>query len=158
LISFYDLRFFPNVKEMVWDRLFRFCPRHEQYRRRQATAGPPRARPLPQTTPTSHLQALQNTDIPANLPFVRSIVEKIPATPVGNPSLLRCLIRHAAPCCRSFLRATDDQKNVCANVSTTLASDIRAISQLPEVGDWLGWEENLVARRVASPPSGWLRR
>ena len=49
-------------------------------------------------SPTSHLQALQNTEIPAKLPFVLTILGEITAIPPGDPSLLRCLISVMAPC------------------------------------------------------------
>lgn len=49
-------------------------------------------------SPTSHLQALRKTEIPAKLPFVLSILSEITAIPVDDPSLLRCLISVVAPC------------------------------------------------------------
>lgn len=48
--------------------------------------------------PTSHLQALQKTEIPAKLPFVLGILSEITAIPRDDPSLLRCLISVMAPC------------------------------------------------------------
>ena len=49
-------------------------------------------------SPTSHLQALVNTEIPAKLPFALSILGEITAIPPGDPSLLRCFISVVAPC------------------------------------------------------------
>ncbi len=49
-------------------------------------------------SPTSHLQALQKTEIPAKLPFVLGILSEITAIPPGDLSLLRCLISVMAPC------------------------------------------------------------
>ncbi len=48
--------------------------------------------------PTSHLQALQKTEIPAKLPFVLGILGEITAIPEDDPSLLRCLVSVMAPC------------------------------------------------------------
>lgn len=49
-------------------------------------------------SPTSHLQTLQKTEIPAKLPFVLDILSKITAIPPGDPALLRCLVSVLAPC------------------------------------------------------------
>lgn len=49
-------------------------------------------------SPTSHLQTLLKTEVPAKLPFVLSILSEITATPPDDPSLLRCLISVMAPC------------------------------------------------------------
>jgi AcrR family transcriptional regulator len=49
-------------------------------------------------SPTSHLQALQKTEIPTKLPFMLSILSEITAIPTGDPALLRCLISFLAPC------------------------------------------------------------
>lgn len=49
-------------------------------------------------SPTSHLQALQQTEIPDKLPFVLSILGEITSIPPGDPSLFRCLISVLAPC------------------------------------------------------------
>lgn len=48
--------------------------------------------------PSSHLQTLQTTEIPAKLPFVLGILSEITAIPAGHPSLLRCLVSVMAPC------------------------------------------------------------
>lgn len=49
-------------------------------------------------SPTSHLRALQKTEIPAKLPFVLDILSEITAIPPGDPALLRCLVSVLAPC------------------------------------------------------------
>jgi AcrR family transcriptional regulator len=47
---------------------------------------------------TSHLQALQKTEIPARLPFVLDLLGEITAIPPGDPALLRCMVSVMAPC------------------------------------------------------------
>ncbi len=49
-------------------------------------------------SPTSHLQALQKTEIPVKLPLVLEILGEITAIPPGDAALLRCLISVMAPC------------------------------------------------------------
>lgn len=49
-------------------------------------------------SPTSNLQVLQKTEIPAKLPFVLSILSEIAMIPPDDPALLRCLISVMAPC------------------------------------------------------------
>lgn len=49
-------------------------------------------------SPTSHLQTLQENEIPAKLPFVLAILSEITAIPDNDPALLRCLISVMAPC------------------------------------------------------------
>lgn len=49
-------------------------------------------------SPTSHLQALKKTEIPAKLPFALSILAEITSIPRDDPALLRCLISVIAPC------------------------------------------------------------
>jgi hypothetical protein len=49
-------------------------------------------------SPTSHLQTLQKTEIPAKLPFILSILAEITGIPVSDPSLFRCLVSVMAPC------------------------------------------------------------
>ena len=49
-------------------------------------------------SPTSHMQALQKTEIPAKLHFVLEILSELTAIPTDDPALLRCLISVMAPC------------------------------------------------------------
>jgi len=49
-------------------------------------------------SPTSHLQALQKTEIPAKLPLILEMLGEITAIPPGDAALLRCLISVMAPC------------------------------------------------------------
>ena len=64
--------------------------------------------------PSSHLQVLLKTEIPAKLPFVLAILSEITAIPSDDPSVLRCLISVMAPCAmllvigRNFSSFADD--------------------------------------------------
>ncbi len=49
-------------------------------------------------SPSSHLQTLQEREIPAKLPFVLAILSDITAIRSDDPALLRCLISVMAPC------------------------------------------------------------
>lgn len=49
-------------------------------------------------SPTSNLQALQQSEIPNKFPFILAILAEITAIPAGDPALLRCLISVIAPC------------------------------------------------------------
>jgi AcrR family transcriptional regulator len=58
--------------------------------------------------PSSHAQVLQKNEIPAKAPFVAAIVSEITGIPVGDPSLLRCLISIMAPCVMLMLVRPND--------------------------------------------------
>lgn len=49
-------------------------------------------------SPTSNLKALQESVIPAKLPFFLGILSEITAIPPGDPALLRCFASVMAPC------------------------------------------------------------
>ncbi|RAI44385.1 TetR/AcrR family transcriptional regulator [Rhodoplanes roseus] len=49
-------------------------------------------------SPSSHVRVLQKKEITAKLQIVLGILSKITDIPVGDPSLLRCLISVMAPC------------------------------------------------------------
>lgn len=49
-------------------------------------------------SPTSNLQALQQSEIPSKFPFILAILAEITSIPADDPALLRCLISVIAPC------------------------------------------------------------
>ena len=55
--------------------------------------------------PSSHLRVLQETEIPAKLPFVLAILSAISEIPVTDPALLRCLVSVMAPCATLLILA-----------------------------------------------------
>ncbi|UCA44930.1 TetR/AcrR family transcriptional regulator [Pseudochrobactrum sp. XF203] len=70
--------------------------------------------------PSSHLQSLQQTEIPAKLPFILNILSEITSIPVEEPALLRCLVSVVAPCAMLLV--------VGPNVSP-IAAEIHRMSQ-----------------------------
>lgn len=58
--------------------------------------------------PSSHAQVFLKNEIPAKAPFIAGIVSEITTIPVGDPSLLRCLISVMAPCAMLMLIRPSD--------------------------------------------------
>ncbi|ENN84716.1 TetR family transcriptional regulator [Rhizobium freirei PRF 81] len=90
--------------------------------------------------PSSHLQTLLESEIPAKMPFILTILSEITAIPSGDPMLLRCLISVVAPCAmllvvgRNVSRVADEirhmpRRDLVDHLYTFAVGGLEAIGQ-----------------------------